>query len=339
VSQWAVFHGPGRVTIEEAEELAPSPDEVIVKVDSCGVCGTDRAIFRGDYPLEAPIVLGHEYSGTIVAIGSGAQSWQLGERVCIDPNITCGSCSYCHRGLSHLCERLSPLGIARNGGFAEYCAVPSAYAYRLPDSLALEAGALIEPLACALRGLEQASVEPGDTVTILGAGAIGCILLQLARISGAAATIVAEPDAARRARSLDFGADSVCDSGDEARTVVMEQTGGLGADVVIEASGTIEGARLSLELVRRGGRIVWFGVYPESQTIEINPYAVNENEITICGSFNNPFTHQAAVALAASGRVRLSELVSERIALDQLPTFLDLAAPLPAGKVLVQPTA
>jgi L-iditol 2-dehydrogenase len=339
VSRWAVFHGPGRVTIEDAQELAPASDELIVKVESCGVCGTDRAIFRGDYTLETPIVLGHEYSGTIVAIGSGAEGRELGERVCIDPNITCGSCVYCRRGFTHLCERLSPLGIARNGGFAEYSAVPSAYAYRLPDSLALEAGALIEPLACALRGLEQASVEPGDTVVILGAGAVGCLLLQLASLSGAAATVVAEPDAARRARALEFGADIACDSGEEARAVVREQTADIGADVVIEASGTIEGARLALDLVRRGGRVVWFGVYPESQLIDVSPYAVNENEVTICGSFNNPFTHQAAVALAASGRVRLSELVSERIALDQLPTFLDLAAPLPAGKVLVQPTA
>jgi 2-desacetyl-2-hydroxyethyl bacteriochlorophyllide A dehydrogenase len=337
MSRCAVFHGPGQITIEDAQELAPAPDEVILKVDSCGVCGTDRAIFRGDSPLEPPIVLGHEYSGTIVATGSGVESREIGERVCVDPNITCGNCVYCRRGFTHLCSRLSPLGITRNGGFAEYCAVPVGYAYPLPDSLSLEAGALIEPLACALRGLEQASVEAGDTVVILGAGAVGCLLLQLARISGAAATIVAEPDVARRARSADFGADITCDSGAEARTVVMEQTEDIGADVVIEASGTIDGARLTLDLVRRGGRIVWFGVYPESQAIEINPYAVNENEITIRGSFNNPFTHQAAVALAASGRVQLSELVSDRIALDQLPPLLDPAAPLPAGKVLVQP--
>ena len=333
----AIFHGPGRVAIEETDELAPASEEVIVKVDSCGVCGTDRAIFRGDYPLETPIVLGHEYSGTIVAIGAGAEGRELGEHVCIDPNVTCGSCAYCRRGLSHLCLRLSPLGITRNGGFAEYSAVPSAYAYRLPGSLALEAGALIEPLACALRGLEQADVEPGDTVVVLGAGPVGCLLLQLVGSSGAAVTIVAEPDSARRARSLDFGADIACDVGDEVRSVVMERTERIGADVVIEASGTIAGARCALDLVRRGGRVVWFGVYPESQTVEISPYAINENEITVRGSFNNPFTHQAAVALAASGRIRLAELVSDRITLDQLSTTLDPAMPLPAGKVLVQP--
>jgi L-iditol 2-dehydrogenase len=326
------------MTIEEAAEPRPAPDEVVLKVDSCGICGTDRAIFRGDVPLEPPIVLGHEYSGTIVAIGSQVRFPETGERVCVDPNVTCGACVYCRRGFSHLCQRLSPLGISRHGGFAEYSAVPAGYAYSLPDTLTLEAGALIEPLACAIRGLEQASVEPGDTVMILGAGAIGCLLLQLSRVSGAAATIVAEPDAARRERSAAFGADIVCDSGDEARAVVMEQTEGVGADVVIEASGTTDGARLALDLVRRGGRVVWFGVYPESQLIEVSPYLINENEITIRGSFNNPFTHQAAVALAASGRLRLSELVSDTITLSRLSMALDPAAPLPAGKVLVQPS-
>ena len=325
------------MTIEEEPELTPAPDEVVLKVASCGICGTDRAIFRGDVPLETPIVLGHEYSGTIVATGSEVRSLALGERICVDPNVTCGSCVYCRRGLSHLCQHLSPLGITRHGGFAEYCAVPAAYAYPLPDTVSLEAGALIEPLACTLRGLEQAGIEPGDAVVILGAGAIGCLLLQLASISGAACTIVAEPDAARRERSTAFGANIGCESGDEARAVVMEQTEGIGADVVIEASGTTDGARLALDLVRRGGRIVWFGVYPESELIEVSPYAINEHEITIRGSFNNPFTHQAAVALAASGRVRLLELVSDRIALDELPTALDPAAPQTAGKVLVQP--
>jgi L-iditol 2-dehydrogenase len=335
----AIFYGPGRVAIEETDELVPAAEEVLVKVDSCGVCGTDRAIFRGDYPLATPIILGHEYSGTIVAIGAGAEAREIGEHVCIDPNITCGSCAYCRRGLSHLCQRLSPLGISRPGGFAQYSVVPSAHAYGLPDSLTLEAGALVEPLACALRGLEQADVEPGDTVVILGAGPVGCLLLQLVGLSGAAITIVAEPDGARRTRSIDFGADIACDTGDEVRSVVMEQTKGIGADVVIEASGAIAGARSALELVRRGGRLVWFGVYPESQTVEVSPYAINENEITIRGSFNNPFTHQAAVALVASGRIRLAELVSDRITLDQLPTTLDPVAPMPAGKVLVQPFA
>jgi L-iditol 2-dehydrogenase len=335
----AVFHGPGRMAIEDAPELEPGPDDVLLKVDSCGICGTDRAIFRGDVPLETPIVLGHEYSGTIVATGSDVRSLAIGDRICVDPNITCGSCVYCRRGLSHLCERLSPLGITRDGGFAAFCAVPAAYAYPLPGTVSLEEGALIEPLACALRGLEQAGVEQGDTVVILGAGAIGCLLLQLAIISGAASAIVAEPDLSRRERALDFGADVACDSGAESRAVVMARTESIGADVVIEASGTIDGARLALSLVRRGGSVVWFGVYPKAQLVEVNPYLINENEITIRGSFNNPFTHQAAIALAASGRLRLSELVSDRIALGQLPASLDSAVPLPAGKVLVQPAS
>jgi len=332
----AVFLGAGQIAVEEAPELVPAPHQVIVEVAACGICGTDRAIFRGDYPVRAPIVLGHEYAGTVIATGSDVDTVGVGEAVCIDPNVTCRQCTFCRRGLGHLCEDLTPLGIALSGGFAEQSAIPATHVYRVPESLTLEAAALIEPLACSLRGLQQAQVEQGDTVVILGAGAIGCLLLQLSTLSGSAINIVAEPELERRTRARQLGADHVADIG-ELDAVLDEVTGGVGADVVIEASGTLEGARRTLDLVRRGGRVVWFGVYPERECLEIRPYLVNENEITICGSFNNPFTHQAAVALAGSGRIKLDQLISDRIRLDQLHAFLEPGGKPPAGKAIVLP--
>jgi 2-desacetyl-2-hydroxyethyl bacteriochlorophyllide A dehydrogenase len=332
----AVFLAAGQITVDQAPDLIPAPHQVVVEVAACGVCGTDRAIFRGDYPVRAPIVLGHEYAGTVVAIGSNVDTIGVGEAVCIDPNVTCGQCIFCRRGLSHLCQDLTPLGITLSGGFAEQSAIPATHVYRVPESLTLEAAALIEPLACALRGVQQAQIQQGDTVVILGAGAIGCLLLQLSTLAGSAMNIVAEPEQERRARAKQLGADHVADIG-ELEAVLEGLTGGVGADVVIEASGTLEGARQTLELVRRGGRVVWFGVYPERERLEISPFLVNENEITIRGSFNNPSTHQAAVALAGSGRIKLDQLISDRIRLDQLHGFLEPGAKPPAGKAIVLP--
>jgi 2-desacetyl-2-hydroxyethyl bacteriochlorophyllide A dehydrogenase len=337
MSRRAVFFGAGQIEVEQAPDPIPAPHEVIVEVAACGICGTDRAIFRGDYPVRAPIVLGHEYAGTVLATGSDVSTVEVGQTVCIDPNVTCRQCTFCRRGLSHLCQNLTPLGITLSGGFAERSAVPVGNIYRVPESLAVEAAALIEPLACSLRGLQQAHIQQGDIVVILGAGAIGCLLLQLSTLAGSAVNIVAEPELQRRARAKRFGADYATDIGDELEGVLEELTEGVGADVVIEASGTLEGARQTLDLVRRGGHVVWFGVYPESGRLAISPFLVNENEITIRGSFNNPFTHQAAVALAGSGRIKLDQLISDRIRLDQLQGFLEPGGEPPAGKAIVLP--
>ena len=157
------------------------------------MCGTDRSIFRGDYAVEAPLVLGHEYSGTVVEIGNEVVGFEIGDRVVVDPNVVDDTCFFCRRGLSHLCSGLSPLGVARPGGFAELSAVPARYLYKLPDGVSLSEAALIEPLACCIRGIDQARVSTGDVVVILGAGPIGCFLIQLARMNGAAVVVSVEP--------------------------------------------------------------------------------------------------------------------------------------------------
>src|SRR5919204_4122758 len=164
---------PGELIIEQSSDPAPGPREVLVRVGACGICGTDRSIFRGDYPVEFPIVLGHEYAGTVAAVGSGVETLDVGDRVTVDPNVTCDTCSFCRRGLVHLCAHLSPLGVVRPGGFAECSVVPERNAYRIPEELSLVEAALIEPLACCVRGMELAGIERGATVAVLGAGPIG----------------------------------------------------------------------------------------------------------------------------------------------------------------------
>jgi 2-desacetyl-2-hydroxyethyl bacteriochlorophyllide A dehydrogenase len=333
----AVVMGPGRLVFEEVDEPIPRPDEVIVELGACGICGTDRAIFRGDTPQEFPIVLGHEFSGTVVAAGSEVQTLSVGQQVAVDPNVTCGLCSYCRRDLPHLCSRLSPLGIARRGGYAERSAVPERNAHPLPGGVSLEEAALTEPLSCCVRGMQLANIGLGDTVVVLGAGPMGCLLIQVARMEGAASIIVSEPMPARRELALDLGADVVLDAGSDVAEVVFDRTQGVGADVVIEAAGKLATAEAALSLVRRGGTVLWFGVPPASERMQISPYWVNDNEITIRGSFNNPLTFSRSLELIGAGRVKVGPLITDSVPLREMEAALDLNNFPEAGKILVVP--
>ncbi len=333
----AVTMGPGRLVFEEVDDPVPRPDEVIVELGACGICGTDRAIFRGDTPQEFPIVLGHEYSGTVVGVGPEVQLLSVGQQVAIDPNITCGLCSYCRRDLPHLCSRLSPLGIDRRGGYAERSAVPERNAHPLPDGLSLEEATLAEPLSCCVRGMQLAGIDLGDTVVVLGAGPMGSLLVQVARLEGAASIIVSEPTPARRELVLDLGADVALDGGSDVREAVLDMTEGIGADVVIEAAGTLATAEAALSMVRRGGTVLWFGVPPASERISVSPFWVNDNEITIRGSFNNPLTFSRALELIASGRVKVRPLITDTVHLREMEAALDLRNFPRAGKILVVP--
>jgi threonine dehydrogenase-like Zn-dependent dehydrogenase len=194
--QRAVMHGPGDMRLEDGPQPAPGPGGVVIEVGRCGICGTDRSIFAGDYPIELPLVLGHELSGTVVEVGPSVHALAVGDRITVDPNVTCGACAYCQRGLTNLCERLTPVGITRPGGFASYTTVPETNAYRLGDEVSLVAGAMIEPLACCVRGIQVSDVQLGDTVMLIGAGPMACMMVQLVRLRGASRIIVAEPVAA-----------------------------------------------------------------------------------------------------------------------------------------------
>ena len=310
-------------------------DEVIVQVATCGICGTDRAIFRGEAPAARPVVLGHEFSGVVAEVGSQVTEVSVGDRVAVDPNVVDGTCFFCRRGETNLCSGLSPLGITRNGGFAEFAAVPATNAYRLPDSVSVEAGSLVEPLACCVRGLDQARIGLGDLVAVLGAGPIGCLLIQLARIQGAGTILAVEPEPARRNHAIAAGADFTC--GPDEAVAVLRELRDPPADVVIEASGRTQTAEWAIGLVRRGGTVVLFGVYPEQERLSVNPFRVNEDELRIVGSLNNPNTHQRAIDLLSSGRVVLDGVITHRLGLEDLGKAMDRDSFPGAGKITIDP--
>jgi L-iditol 2-dehydrogenase len=313
--------------------------EILVKVQNCGVCGTDVHIVEGTSRSSPPVVLGHEYSGVVEESVKGAEGMQVGQRIAIDPNISCGTCFYCRRGLVHLCSNLRALGVDIDGGMAEYCIVPVKQVFEIPDNLSVEASAFIEPVSCAVHGIDKAKIAVGDTVVILGGGTIGLLMLQLANIAGAARVIVVEPLEHKRIIAKALGANEVINPIEQdVRSVVMDITK-VGADTVIECVGKPQTMQLAIEIVRRGGTVEFFGVSPIGQTIPVEPNQVYVKELTIVGSYVNPNTFSRAISVLQSGKVRVDKFQIDKFPLDGVHEALAFQREGRTIKSIIQPNA
>jgi len=312
----AVIYGPHDIRIEEKEIPEPKPDEVLIKIQACGVCGTDNALNQGEYPANYPVVIGHEFSGEIVEIGSDVKNFKAGDRVTADPNRVCHKCFFCRSGQEHLCDNLNSMGVHIDGANAEYCVMTESNVYNIGNELSYEEAAFCEPLACAIHGTDLAQVKVGDTVLIIGAGGMGNLISQCVKNSGAADIIVSEPIARRRTLALENGATHVldpfsCNVNEEVRKIKS-----VGADIVIEVAGNSMAQASCPSVTRKGGTIVYFGCSPEDKLIEINPFLINENEQRILGSFNNQFATGRAVDMLRKGIVRVDNLISHSFRLE-----------------------
>ena len=318
----AVLYGPGDVRIEDVEIPELGINDVLIKVMACGVCGTDYALFKGDYPGNYPVIIGHEFAGQVIRIGSEVTKFKPGDRVTVDPNTVCHKCFYCQSGSEHLCSDLKSMGVHQHGAVAEYCKIGESNIYKIPDNLLYTEAAFTEPLACAIHGNDIAQVKIGDTVLIIGAGGMGNLITQVAKYSGAANIIVSEPIEHRRELALENGATHVVDPNSEDIESEIRKLSKVGADVVFEVAGNNSTQALSVSLSKKGGTIVFFGCSPQNNMIEINPFLLNENEIKISGSFNNKFATARAVQMLSSGVIRVDNLISHNFQLkDYLTVF------------------
>ena len=333
----AQFEKPHVLNITTKSLRSLKDDEVLIQVQSCGVCGTDVHIVEGTARSNPPVVLGHEYAG-VVADG-GRCKVEVGQHVGVDPNISCGTCFYCRRGLVHLCANLRALGVDIDGGMAEYCIVPIKQTYPLPHDLSYELSAFIEPLSCAIHGMDLARIRIGDTVVLLGGGTIGLMMLQLARIAGAARIIVVEPLEYKRKLAKELDADIILNPTEtDVQTAILE-VAEVGADVVIECVGKPETAQCALQLARRGGTVEFFGVCPIGEKVSIEPNQVYFNELTIIGSYVNPHTFSRSIAMLQSGRVRVDTFQLDKFPLDGVHEALRYQREGRTIKSIVQPNA
>ncbi|MCX7023018.1 MAG: zinc-dependent alcohol dehydrogenase family protein [Spirochaetes bacterium] len=294
-------------------------NQVLVRVAACGICGTDIHIFNGVYDARFPLIPGHECSGTVVALGPEAKALKIGDRIAVDPNVGCGYCEFCRKGRAHLCQNLEPFGVFRNGGFAEFAVIEETHAYGIPESMSFIEGAMVEPLACCLRGSQMGRFKEGDTLLIHGGGAIGNMNMQLARNQGATTIIVSEPLRERRELAKKMGADFVIDPSSEDVSTAVRKILSRGPDVIMECAGITKLVEKSIGLVKRGGTVVSFGCCPIGEYASISPEYLNSNEITLCGSYNNPYTHAPAINAIASGRIDVKSLVTGIHGLEDYP--------------------
>ncbi len=331
-----VFKGEGQLAYEQRPIPHPGqPGDVLIRVEACGICGTDLNILSVPPAHKATpnAIIGHEAAGVVEEVGPETTGFQVGDRVVIAPRLTCGRCHYCRRGLDNQCTSYQTIGTTCEGAFAPYLCAPQRALYKISAQVARDDAVFFEPLSCAVGAAARAPIQAGDTVVIIGAGPMGLLFAQLYRTLGAGRVIVADIGPYRLHFAGKIGVDETLNptEGDLAKAV--RDITGLGADLVIDAVGNqIDTA---VKLARRGGQVILFGLRPHDNPA-VNQYTITRYDLTIHGSFVglNPF--EQTIQLLESQRLHPSQLISHRVPLTGLAEGVELMRSGQAMKVIVE---
>jgi len=317
--------GPGHIELVDVPRPSPGAGQIMVEIHYAGICGSDLHIQDGDIQLNLrpPVIMGHEFSGTIAVLGEGVQGFRVGQPVVSETAFyTCGRCVACNTGNDNVCEHKSLIGFVYPGVFTEYVILPVKRVHPLPEGISMLGAVMAEPLACVVRGLyEQVHITPGDVVVVAGPGAMGLLSAQLAKAAGAKVVVTGMPqDAERFEMALKLGADRVIDvANEDVRALVFEMTGGEGADVYVEASGAPAAARMGLEVTRRRGQYLQLGL--AGAPFEIDFAKIAYREIAVLGTLGQKWTAwERGLKLLSSGKVVTEPLLTDVFALTEWET-------------------
>jgi 2-desacetyl-2-hydroxyethyl bacteriochlorophyllide A dehydrogenase len=314
--QAVMIEKPGEIDVGEVPDPRPGPEEIVVAVSACGICGTDLHVAYSEYALaKYPLIPGHEFAGEVVEVGKQVKGTAVGTLVTADPNQPCGHCRSCQEGHVNLCEDYRATGITVAGACAEYVAVPYWLARPLPDGFDMSVGALVEPLSCCVHAYDLIGARLGNRFLIYGAGTMGLILVALAYRVGAISVTVVEPHRGRREMALSFGATTAVASGGE--------LGDQRFNIVIDASGVVDGTEDALGRVERGGTYLQFGVAPGEATARFSPFRLLNYELKYVGSMAVLHSFDRARDLAAHVDLGLSRLVTDTLPLDSYAEALE----------------
>ena len=314
----AFFEGSQKFQIGSCVPVVPGRGEVQIRVEYCGICGTDLHLFHGAMAqrLTLPHVMGHEMSGTIAATGPGVDGWKPGDRVTVRPLDPCGACPACRMGHSHICHNLKFIGIDRPGALQGLWNVPAHTLHRLPDRLGLREAAMVEPIAVACHDVRLSEVAAGEFAAVIGGGPIG-ILIALVAQSRGARVLLAEVNEFRVRLARDLGIDAVNPRETDLVALVNERTGGAGADAVFEVSGSQPGVEMMTRLPRTRGRMVVVAIFGEAPKVDL--FRFFWRELKLCGArVYEPADFEQAIELAAGGRLPLDRLITNVLPLERI---------------------
>jgi len=324
MDKW-VLYGKKDIRLEKGVVPSVKNDEVLIKIEQVGICGSDLAYYRsgkvGDFAPSQPFVLGHEFSGDIIKVGSAVKSLKENDRVAVDPSLNCGDCEYCNSGRSNLCRNMKFLGSAMyvppiDGAFREYIKMSAKNCFKLPDKISYEVGALLEPMSVAYYALKRAGDLKGKSVLVSGAGTIGQLILLFANALGAEKVCISDPVQAKRDLALKQGASCALDPAGEGFIEKVREVVPNGFHIVMEASGSIHALRQGLHLTRPGGSIVQVGILPTDETIPLG--LIFFKELTYIGSFRFCNVFEEVLAMCASGEVQVKEIISRTFPFKEL---------------------
>lgn len=336
----AVFYGKHDLRVEESKKPEIGPKDVLIQVKACGVCGTDVHIYEGDKgaaEVTPPTILGHEFSGVVVQIGAEVVNCKAGDRVCIDPNCYCGTCEPCRNGVAHYCENMIGYGTTVNGAFAEYCAVNERQVYQLGENTTFEQGAMAEPVACCLHGIDMCEIQPGHQVVVIGGGMIGLLMMQLAKLAGAARVALLEPVENKREVAKKLGADICIDPVREDVKETLKAAGMTWINTVIECVGRPSTIQQAIEIAGNKAVVMMFGLTKPDETISVKPFEVFQKELVLKASFINPYTQKRALDLIDSKRLDVSSMIYDVCGLESLEDVLSKPELRANGKYIISP--
>ena len=321
-------------------------DELLVKMERAAICGTDIRILEGKKTKDVryPSVIGHEICGTIAEIGTNVHDFSIGEKVAIANVIPCGNCAACRTGHENACLQRQAIGYQFDGGFEEYIRIPAiciaaGNVVKLPDHVSFTAGALIEPLACCIRGTINAGTKFNDIVLVVGAGPIGLMHIQLAKIAGARKVLVSEPNAFRRQKALEVGATCVINpTSEDLASIVKAETNGLGVDVIILAIGIPAIVNESIKLCKKNGTLCLFAGFAGTGACTIEANLIHYNELHVCGS--SAYTrndYHTAAQLVCDGKINLEAIATHEYHIEDFQAAYDMCKSGVGLKVLIKP--
>ncbi len=333
-----IYNGPKDIRVEDVKVSEVGDTDVLIKVQYCGVCGTDIHIYSGDggaFEATPPLIMGHEFSGIVERVGAKVSKIKVGDLVTVDPNNMCGECYYCKNAMEQFCENVIGIGTTCDGGFAQYCVVCEKQVFKFKEGMDALTAAMTEPVSCCLHGIDLCNIKLGDEVLVIGGGPIGLIMLQLASMAGAGKIILSEPVEEKREMGRKLGADVVINPLEEDIEAVL-QASCKNVNVVIECVGNVRTIDTAIKCAGKGATVMMFGLTGPNTSLSVDPETVFKKELKLTSSFINPYTFERSIAILESGKLNVTDMISDIIPLEDCVKAFEDENYRRKGKVVLQ---